>query len=654
MNDMMMGHRIVAKIHPDMTLVFIDGLDEINQNDYNRQVLTVYTDGWALSDNQTMHIAFSRAEDDEDLTETYINHVMMAYDQDERAYFVRLPKEVLSERGTWFFCISVRDSWDAETGAADNVSNTTIYQFHVRATLEDYSGDAPSGYDIAALYSTALSAVGAAQAARDAAKDTADQVSEDLEKVDEMYQALDDFEKNVMSAKEAAGIAELAAQSAAASASTAQTAVENIETSISEIEADVSDAKAMASAAQAEAESKYEKPSGGIPVDDLSESVKVSLQKAETALQSAPVTSVAGKTGNVALSKSDVGLGNVDNTADAVKSVSHAETAEKAEKDQIGNIIHVTYATKTSVSTAQQTADEAKSIAQGRNRSVAFDSLEAMKTALKAMGADALKVGDNVYIRAVDVPDYWVSAVLPTNSGETGYFDLSPLETPKIDLTDYQTKNDNSLQTGSKNVVGAINELNSTVSEIEADVSDAKATASAAQAEAESKYEKPSGGIPETDLSAGVQNKLNPNYKTVLIDIVYPVGSIYMSINNVSPATFFGGTWERIQDKFLLAAGSAYAAGSTGGSASHNHDYRISYLEGRNLGFNASVEGTGAYNYETGTFSQRTLAGAIRTSMPNSQERTETAFSIATLNGNTSIESSLPPYLAVYVWKRTE
>lgn len=423
MNDMMMGHRIVAKIHPDMTLVFIDGLDEINQNDYNRQVLTVYTDGWALSDNQTMHIAFSRAEDDEDLTETYINHVMMAYDQDERAYFVRLPKEVLSERGTWFFCISVRDSWDAETGAADNVSNTTIYQFHVRATLEDYSGDAPSDYDIAALYSTALSAVGAAQAARDAAKDTADQVSEDLEKVDEMYQALDDFEKNVMSAKEAAGIAELAAQSAAASASTAQTAVENIETSISEIEADVSDAKAMASAAQAEAESKYEKPSGGIP---------------------------------------------------------------------------------------------------------------------------------------------------------------------------------------------------------------------------------------ETDLSAGVQNKLNPNYKTVLIDIVYPVGSIYMSINNVSPATFFGGTWERIQDKFLLAAGSAYAAGSTGGSASHNHDYRISYLEGRNLGFNASVEGTGAYNYETGTFSQRTLAGAIRTSMPNSQERTETAFSIATLNGNTSIESSLPPYLAVYVWKRTE
>ena len=49
----------------------------------------------------------------------------------------------------------------------------------------------------------------------------------------------------------------------------------------------------------------------------------------------------------------------------------------------------------------------------------------------------------------------------------------------------------------------------------------------------------------------------------------YPVGSIYMSVNSTSPATLFGGTWEQIQDVFLLAAGSTYTAGDTGGSASH-------------------------------------------------------------------------------------
>lgn len=49
----------------------------------------------------------------------------------------------------------------------------------------------------------------------------------------------------------------------------------------------------------------------------------------------------------------------------------------------------------------------------------------------------------------------------------------------------------------------------------------------------------------------------------------WPVGSIYMSVNSTSPATLFGGTWQRIQDRFLIAAGSTYKAGGTGGEATH-------------------------------------------------------------------------------------
>lgn len=52
-----------------------------------------------------------------------------------------------------------------------------------------------------------------------------------------------------------------------------------------------------------------------------------------------------------------------------------------------------------------------------------------------------------------------------------------------------------------------------------------------------------------------------------LVDIIYPVGSIYMSANNASPATLFGGSWTRIQGRFLLAAGGNYALGSQGGAA---------------------------------------------------------------------------------------
>jgi hypothetical protein len=69
----------------------------------------------------------------------------------------------------------------------------------------------------------------------------------------------------------------------------------------------------------------YVKPSTGIPKTDLAPAVQTSLSKADTALQSAPVTSVAGKTGAVTLAKADVGLGSVDNTADASKPVSAAQ-----------------------------------------------------------------------------------------------------------------------------------------------------------------------------------------------------------------------------------------------------------------------------------------------------------------------------------------
>ena len=52
-------------------------------------------------------------------------------------------------------------------------------------------------------------------------------------------------------------------------------------------------------------------------------------------------------------------------------------------------------------------------------------------------------------------------------------------------------------------------------------------------------------------------------------NLIYPVGSIYMSTVNVDPGTIFGGTWEQLKDTFLLGAGDSYTAGDTGGEATH-------------------------------------------------------------------------------------
>lgn len=75
-----------------------------------------------------------------------------------------------------------------------------------------------------------------------------------------------------------------------------------------------------------------------------------------------------------------------------------------------------------------------------------------------------------------------------------------------------------------------------------------------------------------------VREAVNNNWLSI-----YPVGSIYMSVNNVNPSTIFGGTWQQIKDRFLLSSGDTYISGNTGGSAtntlsvnnlpSHKHQY---------------------------------------------------------------------------------
>ena len=64
--------------------------------------------------------------------------------------------------------------------------------------------------------------------------------------------------------------------------------------------------------------------------------------------------------------------------------------------------------------------------------------------------------------------------------------------------------------------------------------------------------------------------EVNPEWEVYvkgkpLWELIYPVGSLYLSAVDTDPGVLFGGTWERIRDRFLLAAGTAYGAGTTGG-----------------------------------------------------------------------------------------
>lgn len=165
----------------------------------------------------------------------------------------------------------------------------------------------------------------------------------------------------------------------------------------------------------------------------------------------------------------------------------------------------------------------------------------------------------------------------------------------------------------------------------------------------------------------GLEDRLESleNRDSQLFDLVYPVGSIYMSVNSTSPSTLFGGTWVQLQNRFLLGAGSDYSNGATGGSkdavvVSHNHtqnahNHRPStnqqmrfLISDANLMINQTNRkfpdiGGNAYYVYTSDY-----ANGI-------EEATTTANTTATNNasGVDGTNKNMPPYLAVYMWKRT-
>ena len=122
-------------------------------------------------------------------------------------------------------------------------------------------------------------------------------------------------------------------------------------------------------------------------------------------------------------------------------------------------------------------------------------------------------------------------------------------------------------------------------------------------------------------------------------DRFYRVGDIYITTNSKSPAEMFGGTWERIKDRFLLAAGDSYMAGSTGGEAEHelterempSHDHLERYAEQGNNAADSSFVPAGVKSY-----SSNVVTGYIKT----------------WTTGGSQPHNNMPPYLAVYVWRR--
>lgn len=116
----------------------------------------------------------------------------------------------------------------------------------------------------------------------------------------------------------------------------------------------------------------------------------------------------------------------------------------------------------------------------------------------------------------------------------------------------------------------------------------------------------------------------------------YPVGAIYLSVTDANPAVLFGGTWERISGRFLFGADSTYAAGSTGGEAAHT----------------LTVDEMPKHNHEIDNLNASGNATPYMT--VQAQDKKGYGGNVQTMYaGGGKAHNNLPPYLAVYMWKRT-
>lgn len=125
---------------------------------------------------------------------------------------------------------------------------------------------------------------------------------------------------------------------------------------------------------------------------------------------------------------------------------------------------------------------------------------------------------------------------------------------------------------------------------------------------------------------------------TSLFDLIYPVGAVYISMNNTSPATLFGGSWTKVEGKFLLGTSSAYSTGSSGGEETHtltvdempSHKHTF-YLQ------------RGSNTSERTALLEWAMSSQVAGWQPWQTDGT----------GGGQAHNNMPPYLAVNMWYRT-
>lgn len=174
--------------------------------------------------------------------------------------------------------------------------------------------------------------------------------------------------------------------------------------------------------------------------------------------------------------------------------------------------------------------------------------------------------------------------------------------------------------------------------------------------------------------------------KSTILNASFPVGAIYMSFNSTNPSELFGGVWEALENRFLLGASSNYPVGLTGGESNHTltisempthnhentslvtaaqepHSHGLQSSSNYSTNCNGLARGGDSNNggyYQVGGVANNNgneyychIAGNgnyyVESKTP---DITITSTVTIASTGEGTPHNNMPPYLAVYIWKR--
>ena len=138
----------------------------------------------------------------------------------------------------------------------------------------------------------------------------------------------------------------------------------------------------------------------------------------------------------------------------------------------------------------------------------------------------------------------------------------------------------------------------------------------------------------------------------------YPVGSIYISVNDINPSKWFGGTWEQIsQGRFLIGVGSPEENTETAFGNLNNNGY-VFHTEGMGGQYThqLTVEEMPSHKHNMGVH-HGTIGSGVNSVQGSAGDYnwagTEPLIGFPEATGGNQLHNNMPPYFGVYIWKRT-